>query len=214
MSDLAAPPTDGAVVLTFDDASSDHLAVADALSARGMSGVFFSSVGALGTPGHLSSEALRELVRGGHVVGSHGWSHERLDRLSPAQLEKEFVTSRAFLEDLLGIPVTLFAPAGGIGFDSMPRELESAGYVASRSTRWGIHRRLEDRWQIPGVPVTNMTVERGWVAKAATTRRLPLPMVGLSLLRNVLRPDVRTSLRRLLLDSPDEDTPRPPVSVE
>jgi peptidoglycan/xylan/chitin deacetylase (PgdA/CDA1 family) len=196
--DLEAEPNDGAVVLTFDDTSSDHMAVAEALAARSIPAVFFAPAGHLGTPGHLDPATLRELVAGGHIIGSHGWSHKRLDRISKQDLTTEIESSRAKLEDLAGVPVTVFAPAGGIGFRSLPERLAAAGYVASRSARWGIHRRASDRWRIPAVPVTHVTFDRGWVVGAATNQRLPVVMNVLGAVRSVLSPDTRTSLRRRL----------------
>jgi Polysaccharide deacetylase len=193
--DLAAEPDDGAVVLTFDDATCDHQALGRTLAERGVPAIFFVPAGLLGVPGHLDEADLRELVEGGHVIGSHGWSHKRLDQVSEAELATEFDASRAKLEDLTGGPVTLFAPAGGIGIPSLPRRLEAAGYVASRSTRWGIYRRRSDRWSIPTVPVTPVTADRGWVASAATERRLPVAMVALGAVRDVLGPGARTALR-------------------
>jgi peptidoglycan/xylan/chitin deacetylase (PgdA/CDA1 family) len=193
--DLGAEPHDGAVVLTFDDATGDHRAIAQALAARSVPAVFFVPAGLLGTPGHLDAAALRELVGEGHVIGSHGWSNGRLDLMPEADLAREIDSSRAKLEDVAAVPVTLFAPVGGIGLPSLPERLRAAGYVASRSTRWGIHRGLGDRWCIPTVPVTRVTADRGWVVAAATEGRLPLPMIALRAVRDSLGPDARTSLR-------------------
>ena len=193
--DLAGEPADGSIVLTFDDASSDHLRLSQALAERGVPAVFFMPAGLLGTPGHLEQRAVHEMVAGGHAIGSHGWSHRRLDQMAEADLMNEITTSRTLLEDLAGVPVTLFAPAGGIGVVSLPRRLREAGYLASRSTRWGIHRRMDDRWYIPVVPVTRVTVGRGWVAVAATERRLPVPMIALGAVRGAMGNDARTSVR-------------------
>jgi peptidoglycan/xylan/chitin deacetylase (PgdA/CDA1 family) len=195
--DLAAEPRDGGVVLTFDDATDDHRAIAGALAERNVPGVFFVPAGAVGTPGHLDAGAIRELVAGGHVIGSHGWSHRRFDQLPETDMDREIASSRAELENVAGVPVTLFAPPGGIGIPSLPERLEAAGYVASRSTRWGIHRRASDSWRIPAVPVTQVTLERGWVDVAATEKRLPLAMIALGAVRGALGPDTRTSLRGL-----------------
>lgn len=194
--DLDAAPNDGSVVLTFDDTSSDHLAVAKELTRRGVPAVFFASTGHLGTDGHLDPGALADIVAGGHTIGSHGWTHGRLDRMTEVELVQEVETSRARLEELTGGPVTLFAPAGGVPDRALARRLGAAGYAASRSTRWGIHRKLDDRWQIPAIPVTHISVNRGWVHTAATTGRLPLAMVGLREAMRLLSPDTRTALRK------------------
>jgi peptidoglycan/xylan/chitin deacetylase (PgdA/CDA1 family) len=194
-ADLAADPGDGAVMLTFDDGTQDHRAVGEALAARGVPAVFFVSAGLVGSAGYLDEGELRELVAERHVIGSHGWSHRRLDLLPEADLAREIDSSRSKLEDIAGVPVTLFAPAGGIGIPSLPDRLGAAGYMASRSTRWGIHRQVEDRWRIAVVPVTRVTVDRGWVVAAATGRRLPIPMIAMSAVRAILRPRARSILR-------------------
>ena len=173
----------------------DHQALGQALAERGVPAIFFVPAGLLGVRGHLDETDLQELVAAGHVIGSHGWSHDRLDLLPAADLATEFESSRAKLEDLTGAPVTLFAPAGGIGIPSLPERLEAAGYIASRSTRWGIQRPRGDRWSIPTVPVTPVTADRGWVVSAATEQRLPVAMIALGAVRDVLGPRIRTALR-------------------
>lgn len=194
-ADLDAEPRDGAVVLTFDDGSEDHLAVGKELARRGLPGVFFISAGALGSTAHLDNDGLRELVSEGHAIGSHGWIHRRLDQVSGADIAQEIESSRSTLQEVTGLPITLFAPAGGIEGSALPSRLRAAGYAASRSTRWGIHKRMDDLWRIPSVPVTHVTVDRGWVDAAATERRLPMAMVALGTVRRALRPDLRTALR-------------------
>ena len=197
-ADLAAEPRDGNVVLTFDDGTTDHRDVGRALAERGVPAVFFVPAGLLELPGQCRPEEVRELADEGHVIGSHGWSHQRLDLLPESDLPRELESSKAKLEDITGLPVTLFAPPGGISVDSLPERLGAAGYVASRSVRWGIHRPLGDPWQIPTVPVTQVTTDRGWVVKAATEGRLPLAMVAMRALRDTLSPEARTTLRHLL----------------
>ena len=168
---------------------------AAALTERGVPAVFFVPAGLLGTPEHIEGGALREMVAGGHVIGSHGWTHERLDRMAEADIAQEIESSRACLEDLTGTEITLFAPAGGIGVPSLPSRLRAAGYAASRSTRWGIHRRVSDRWHIPAVPVTHVTTNRGWVEVAATEGRLPVAMIALGAVRGALGSNARTTVR-------------------
>lgn len=196
--DFNAESRDGAVVLTFDDGTCDHRDVGRALAERGVPGIFFVPAGLVGQPGQCEAAEVRELVDGGHVVGSHSWSHERLDLLTEEALPREFESSRATLEDMVGAPVTLFAPPGGIGVSSLPKRLAAAGYVASRSVRWGIQRPRDDPWQVRTIPVTQVTADRGWVETAAIEGRLPVAMVGLRAVREVLGPDARTKLRGML----------------
>jgi peptidoglycan/xylan/chitin deacetylase (PgdA/CDA1 family) len=159
-------------------------------------------------------DGLRELLAGGHVIGSHGWSHRRLDRLTDAELDQEFIATRSELEQGLGVSVTMFAPAGGIGFKGLGPRLEAAGYVGSRSTRWGIYRDVSDRWVIPTLPVTQLTVQRGWVDAAATRLKLPIAMSGLGVVREVVSQDLRSRIRSKVMRRREEQPPHADAPTE
>jgi hypothetical protein len=99
----------------------------------------------------------------------------------------------------------------------MAARLGAAGYLASRSTRWGIYRNLADRWAIPTVPATQMTVSRGWVDGATTRFRLPVAVAALGLARSVIHTDTRTRIRGSVLARrrrrpPPGTTPPPPAA--
>lgn len=165
------------VVLTFDDGTADHIQVAGELAKRGMPGVFFIPAGAVGRPGHLSLTQLRELSAFSHRVGAHGWSHLPLhEGLPPEIVRRELADSKRWLEDATGTGVVYFAPPGGIGHGSLARALTAHGYTASRSMRWGIYRSLDNRWNIPCLPVTEFTLARGWVTQALCAWAMPLEM--------------------------------------
>ncbi len=186
------------VVLTFDDGTADHRRVAEELGSRAIPAVFFVSAGLLGADGYLRSPELSEIVSLGHVIGSHGMNHRRLDRLLDPQVEAETRLSKELLERQIEMPVTLYAPAGGIGVTDLRLRLESAGYTASRSMRWGIHLGPEERWSVPIVPVTQVTVDRGWVQQAARQRRLPRALAALRFAKDVLPDGARSRVRRVL----------------
>ena len=103
------------VELTFDDGGASFLhPIADLLEARGRRGCFFITTGRIGTPGFLSEEAVPELHRRGHVVGSHSASHPtRMAALSRAEMDREWRTSLERLSSLLGEPVTTASVPGG-----------------------------------------------------------------------------------------------------
>src|SRR5690606_7942126 len=72
---LGARPEDGpllrlpdgrGVILTFDDATSDHLAAAARLEERGWRGLFFVPAGRIGEPGRLTAAELSGLAARGH----------------------------------------------------------------------------------------------------------------------------------------------------
>jgi peptidoglycan/xylan/chitin deacetylase (PgdA/CDA1 family) len=101
-------------VFTFDDGHQSDLAASELLSRRRLSGAFFLTAGWIGTrPGYLSWDEARAIVQRGHRIGSHGWSHRLLTRLSDSELEVELVRSREVLEEKLGVTVDALAAPGG-----------------------------------------------------------------------------------------------------
>jgi peptidoglycan/xylan/chitin deacetylase (PgdA/CDA1 family) len=115
------------VVLTFDDGpqvNTTH-AILDALAAQCTKATFFS-VGwmAAGLP-----EILRDVVKGGHTVGTHTWKHIPINKLKDdsewkAEIEKGFSAAR-------------LAAGGGISpffrFPALRDSKESLAYLASRN---------------------------------------------------------------------------------
>lgn len=102
------------VALTFDDGGSRSLATADALEERDWRGHFFVTTGRLDTPGFLTREAVGELVRRGHVVGSHSHSHPTyMARLSLQEIELEWRRSWDALAETLGVEPTHASVPGG-----------------------------------------------------------------------------------------------------
>ena len=176
IADLASPLPAGAITMTFDDGTEDHLRAAEELRRRGLPAVFFIPAADVGTPGHLDARQVHELVSMGHVVGSHALHHRPLARIGLEQLREEVRESRARLEAICETPVVFFAPPGGIGHDALVPTLRSEAYRACRTVRWGIYRNPVQRWEIPCVPVTEYTWQRGWVGHAIEWHSLPFRM--------------------------------------
>ena len=101
------------VVLTFDDGTVDHLDVGRALAERLVRAIFFVPAATVGEEEFLSREHLCELRDHGHVIGSHGFVHTPLDRLSSTEVALAVRRSKDFLESALSAPVQYFAPPGG-----------------------------------------------------------------------------------------------------
>jgi peptidoglycan/xylan/chitin deacetylase (PgdA/CDA1 family) len=201
------------VVLSFDDATSDHTFVAEELARRGLPGLFFVPSGRLGAAGHLDRAELVRLRALGHTIGSHGVTHRLLDRLSQSDRAEELQRSKADLEGILGESVVYFAPPGGVVAGGLDGLLAESGYRASRSMRWGIYTSERERWQIPVLPVTELTVQRGWLDTALATWRVPTLMravaAGRRLTPATLRPRLRSAAHRLGGRNRRDDTPRP-----
>lgn len=135
------------VILTFDDGGRSALGVtAPALQRHGMVGHFFMTTSQIGQPTFLSATELRELAGMGHVVGSHSHTHPvRMARLSDAELDNEWATSRAILEDTLGAKVTVASVPGGY----------FSRRVSAAAARAGIE------WLFTSEPVTRVEIHGG-----------------------------------------------------
>ena len=176
IADLESPSSARAIAMTFDDGTEDHLRAAEDLRGRGLPAVFFIPAADIGTSGRLDAAQVHELVSMGHAVGSHGLHHRPLAQIAPEQLREEVRESRARLEAICEEPVVFFAPPGGIGHPALVSTLRSDAYRACRSVRWEIYRDPGQRWEIPCVPVTEYTWQRGWVGYAMERHSLPFRM--------------------------------------
>lgn len=72
----------GVLVFTLDDGSADHYdTAAPALERHGIRGIFNIIPARIGTPGYMNWDQVRDLVKRGHELGNHSWSHPNLIRL-------------------------------------------------------------------------------------------------------------------------------------
>ena len=109
-----APSSRSAVLLHFDDGGACALDVADRLERAGWRGYFHITTDRIGTPGFVTASELRELHARGHVIGSHSRSHPpRMSSLPWDLMLREWLASKATLEDLLGAPITVASVPGG-----------------------------------------------------------------------------------------------------
>lgn len=129
---------------TFDDGYQSDLAASELLWRRRLSGFFFLTVGWIGTrPGFLSWDEARAIVKRGHRIGSHGWTHRLLPRLSDSELELELARSREFLQDQLNVPVETLAAPGGRWNPRVAAAAARAGYTTLMTNEaFGIDRRV------------------------------------------------------------------------
>jgi peptidoglycan/xylan/chitin deacetylase (PgdA/CDA1 family) len=118
-------------MLTFDDGGVSALEpTADLLEEHSWRGLFFVTTERIGTPTFLSADAVRELHRRGHVIGSHSCSHpERMSCCGPEQLLDEWRRSRDELEEILGEPVCRASVPGGYYSRAVAEAAAAAGYT-------------------------------------------------------------------------------------
>ena len=130
IADQPAPDTGPALpwLLTFDDGGVSASLAADSLAARGWTGHFFITGSKIGDPAFVDGAAIRQLVRAGHVVGSHSWSHPpRMSALPFDEIRDEWLRSIRTLEDLTGEPVRIASVPGGFYSTTVARAAAAAG---------------------------------------------------------------------------------------
>ncbi|MBZ5522470.1 MAG: polysaccharide deacetylase family protein [Acidobacteriia bacterium] len=116
--------------LSFDDGDRSNAELAlPRLQSYRLKAIFFITAGWTGTRSTaMTWSQLENLVKSGHSVQSHGWSHEFLAGCAPSQLEYELRKSRETLEDRLGSRVDSISAPGGRWNHQVLKACAAAGY--------------------------------------------------------------------------------------
>lgn len=111
-------PAVGNVALTFDDGPDPRFtpALLDVLADLDVPATFFL----VGRRAERHPELVARILREGHVVASHSWSHPDPRKRTFAQLVREYGRGRRAVEAAAGAPVRMFRPPmGEIGRSSV-----------------------------------------------------------------------------------------------
>ncbi len=108
------------VVLTFDDGPDPKWTpkVLDLLKARGLKAVFF----VVGKQAEEYPGLVRRIVKEGHEIGSHTYTHSNLAEASERQIELELNGTQWLIEGITGRSTILFRPP--YNADSRPSRME------------------------------------------------------------------------------------------
>jgi len=129
-------------MLTYDDTDEEQFSVAKPeMDKYGFKGVYFIMTISIGRPRYMNKEQIKQLADEGHVVASHTWRHDRVDRyLTTPHLDRDskkmiandwdlqLVDKRKQLEDITGKPIHYFAYPFGIWSKAGIPELKSRGF--------------------------------------------------------------------------------------
>lgn len=100
--------------LTFDDGGVSAIRVGEELARRSWRAHFFVTTEFIGSNGFVEAEAIRELDRIGHVVGSHSVTHpEWMASLTAGDLLREWAESIERLREIIGKEVCTASVPGG-----------------------------------------------------------------------------------------------------
>ncbi|MEV4256955.1 polysaccharide deacetylase family protein [Spirillospora sp. NPDC049652] len=151
------------VRLTFDDGNASDVETAlPLLLDRGLTAEFFVLAGRLGEPGRLTADGVRELVKAGMTVGSHGWAHRDWRRLTAPEVGEEFVRAHDVLTDITGEPVTRVAIPFGSYDRHVLRRLRRASVTRAYTSDGGPSR--PDAWLQPRTSLRH-DLDDAWIAR-------------------------------------------------
>ena len=96
------------VALTFDDSPDPKWTpkILDILKAKHVTAAFM----AIGAKAADNIGLLQRIVREGHEIGNHTWSHPDISQISPRQVELEITLTERLFESKLGIQPLYFRP--------------------------------------------------------------------------------------------------------
>lgn len=101
----------------------------------------------------MRSEQVKALFEAGMEIGAHTEHHPILSGLDDKAVTEEILAGRQYLENLLGVPVRLFAyPNGKPGIDYLPEQanlVKEQGFIAAVSTQRAVSSQFSDFFQLP-----------------------------------------------------------------
>ena len=101
----------------------------------------------------MTTAQLENLQMAGMTIGGHTARHPIIAKLDADDVRCEIQEGRQFLENALGVPVSLFAyPNGKPGVDFLPEQasiVRELGFVAGFSTQHGVATQFSDPYQLP-----------------------------------------------------------------
>lgn len=105
------PPEGGTVALTFDDGPDPTYTprLLDVLDRLSVPATFFL----VGRAVEQHPALVRDIVSGGHAVGSHSYSHPDPWTMGAAAIARDYHLGRKILEQVCGMPAPLFRPPKG-----------------------------------------------------------------------------------------------------
>ncbi len=140
------------LALTYDDGPNDphtfHLL--EVLARHDVQATFFL----IGRYVQQRPDIVRELVKAGHVVGNHTFTHPLLTLKSPAEVRRELTDCRKAIEDAVGKHSNLFRPPFG---GRRPAVLRVARDLGLHPIMWNV---TGYDWNAPPAPAIEKKVER------------------------------------------------------
>lgn len=140
------------IALTYDDGPNDPhtLRLLEVLARHEVHATFFL----IGCYVTQRPDLAREIVKAGHVVGNHTFTHPLLIFKSESEIREELTTCRAALQEAIGEPSNLFRPPFG---GRRPAVLRIARELGLQPVMWNV---TGYDWNAPPAEVIERKVSR------------------------------------------------------
>ncbi|MBU8883967.1 polysaccharide deacetylase family protein [Kaistella sp. DKR-2] len=117
------------IMITFDDTREAQFSIGAAeMKKYGFKGVFFIMTVSMNRPGYMSTEQIKSLSDGGHVIGAHTWDHHMVTKYAGNDWAAQLVKPKATLEEITGKRVTDFAYPNGVWNTAAIAEIKKSDY--------------------------------------------------------------------------------------
>lgn len=114
------------VTLTFDDGPDYKFTprILDILDKKGVNATFFL----IGNRIEKKPDVLKRIVRDGHIVANHTWSHPDLSRISDKKMDEELKRTSEIIKEKSGLKTAFVRPPYGALSHSLFDKVEDMGY--------------------------------------------------------------------------------------
>lgn len=162
------------VAVTFDDGYKDNFYVAAPILQKyqiPFTVFVTSSFIQSGAPEYLTPGELKELAAcPGATIGAHGATHTPLAECDDTTLKEELYSSRCYLEDLIGKPVTTLAYPNGSTNRRVRDVAQEAGYTRAGCSHFDINQPGRDPlllcrcevWASDSTRILNQKLKGAW----------------------------------------------------
>lgn len=145
LDDLKIRQNTNYYMVTFDDGYlSDYEIVYPLINKLKVKATFFINPCNIGKSGFLTWNMVQEMSNSGLLIGSHGYNHSNMLKLTKNDAKREFVMSRRIIEKKIGKPVNNFSfPYGKFNQDLVNLAFD-CGYVRCFISKHGVINSYED----------------------------------------------------------------------
>jgi len=144
------------IIISFDDGLINQYKNAlPVLKKYNLTATFFIFTNPLGrSQNYIDWDQLKELDNLGMEIGSHGFYHLFLNKITETELEKEVVESKKLIEENIGHEIYAFAYPFGVYNEKVTQKIKDSGYTTSRDIINGTTHTKKDLFELKGYFIT------------------------------------------------------------